>query len=71
MNEVTHVAGHHDKIMQAFKVNYVGGVDLLELVGRDVMEVHYSAGSRLPRVGDRLSVWTDVSTPYAMASRAQ
>lgn len=67
MNEVTHVAGHHDKIMEAFKVRYVGGVELLELERTDVMEVHYLTETRLPRTGDRLSVWTDVSTPYAMA----
>jgi hypothetical protein len=33
----------------------------------DEMEVHFRRGSRAPRVGDVLSVWVDVSTPYAVA----
>ena len=33
------------------------------------MEIHYRAGSREPRVGDRLGTWVDGSTRYAMAPR--
>lgn len=32
-----------------------------------VLEVHRRAGSRAPVAGDRLSIWRDGSTSYAMA----
>ena len=34
-----------------------------------VLEVHYRADTRAPRVGERVATWRDVSTSYAMAPR--
>lgn len=43
--------------------------DAPALRGQQVLEVHYRADTRPPRVGDRLGTWRDVSTVYAMAPR--
>lgn len=40
------------------------------LVRDDAMDsapVHFRAGSRAPRVGDALGIWTDGSTEYVVA----
>ena len=65
----THVAGYYDEVRGSFSVERVHPLDFVEAGDLDVMEVHYRKGSRAPRVGERLAVWTDVSTSYAMALR--
>lgn len=67
----THVAGHYNEQMLSFSVDRVGGGELTGAEGLDVMEIHWPAGSMAPRAGDRLAVWIDVSTPYAMAPRGE
>lgn len=73
MGNTTHVAGYYNEMMSSFNVVRVGGAGLRSLAGGrlDVMEIHYAKGAAAPKVGNLLSVWIDVSTPYAMAPRRE
>lgn len=55
------VYGSHDKTREAFTVQ-----SLAPRPGLDEMEIWPRRGGRAPRVGDRLAVFVDRSTPYAM-----